>query len=440
LHERNDKRGEGVRVKTLTRIAFINGAAVLLLSACGGSQPPISEPVGTLRNTPAASGYNVVYDFTGGKGGSYPEGALVGITHHTGALYGTALGGGKAGLGTAYQTTTSGQERVLYRYSDVPQPGILSSNGMLYGVSTGGSGCYSGYGCGFVYSLTSSGAEKVVYAFQGGYDGDDPIAPLLHFDGWFYGTTGFGGTHCGLGCGNGTVYKVNASGDEEVLHRFTSSPHDGRYPDASLIELNGAFYGTTLSGGRNGIGTVFSIMISGKERVLYSFKGRSDGSSPVGALVALNGMLYGTTEKGGDQTLHACGRRHDHRVLGCGTIFKMDTSGNEQVIYRFSNAPDGANPLGNLLAYQGALYGVAPCGGNSQCPNGPSGWCAASSAGCGVLFKVTTSGVETVLHRFSNSPDGSNPLGGLIAVNGTLYGTTAVGGAYGKGTIYQISP
>jgi uncharacterized repeat protein (TIGR03803 family) len=45
-----------------------------------------------------------------------------------------------------------------------------------------------------------------------------------------------------------------------------------------------------------------------------------------------------------------------------------------------------------------------------------------------------------VLHRFlDHAVGGKNPAGQLLDVNGTLYGTTGSGGAYGDGIVYSIS-
>ena len=109
-----------------------------------------------------------------------------------------------------------------------------------------------------------------------------------------YGTTVGGGSH-----GYGTVFKVDPTGKETVLHSFTGTS-DGGNPYASLIrDANGNLYGTTVAGGSHGYGTVFKVSKTGKEVVLHSFNG-ADGKYPYASLVAdKNGKFYGTTSKGG---------------------------------------------------------------------------------------------------------------------------------------------
>jgi uncharacterized repeat protein (TIGR03803 family) len=99
-------------------------------------------------------------------------------------------------------------------------------------------------------------------------------------------------------------------------------------------------YGTTGYGG-HGVGTIFEVDAKGNETVLYSFsRTGSDGSYPwPGLMRDAHGNLYGTTEAGGNL---AC-------MDGCGTVFKLDTNGNEIVLYSFDGGEDGANPDAGLV-------------------------------------------------------------------------------------------
>ena len=112
-----------------------------------------------------------------------------------------------------------------------------------------------------------------------------------------------------------------------MYYRFGGG-NDGQSPQGRLAALNGTLYGTTFWGGTTcggKCGTVFAITTSGQERVLYSFKGPpTDGNNPISDLVAFNGKLYGTTTGGGS------------RVGGSGTVFEVDPSGNERVVYSFN--------------------------------------------------------------------------------------------------------
>ena len=93
--------------------------------------------------------------------------------------------------------------------------------------------------------------------------------------------------------------------------------------------MNGTLYGTTFAGGSTacvgGCGTVFMITPSGKEKVLYRFRGGNDGANPSASVLAVNGVLYGTTEYGGIPS----------EECNAGTVFKVSTTGIEKVLYRF---------------------------------------------------------------------------------------------------------
>jgi uncharacterized repeat protein (TIGR03803 family) len=157
----------------------------------------------------------------------------------------------------------------------------------------------------------------------------------------------------------------------------------------------------------------------GKESAVYDFQGGSDGRIPEATLLNVAGTLYGTTAGGG--------------AGNCGTVFKVlahspTLVGTERVLYSFlGGTGDGCNPTNApLIELNGTFYGTTFVGG-----------------GQGVVFSVTPSGVETVLHKFGGGSDGINPIAGLVALNGTLYGTTYEGGANGVnggGTVFAITP
>jgi len=268
---------------------------------------------------------------------------------------------------------------------------------------------------------------RTVYAFQGGSDGAQPEAGLLAVNGALVGTTYAGGDASGCSGGCGTVYRVRPSGTEHVLHRF-SGGSDGANPIGGVVELDQTFYGTTVGGGTHGYGTVFSVNPAGSERVLYAFAGAPDGAKPEATLLAYRGALYGTTYGGGNGGCFGS-------PTGCGTAFRIDTSGNEAVIHRFGLRPDGALPMSNLIAVHGTIYGTT----TKRTTNEGGGVCGAG-AGCGVVFAMTPAGGdERVVYRFLRSPDASTPETGLVFVDGLFYGTTPYGGAKGKGTVYLVN-
>jgi uncharacterized repeat protein (TIGR03803 family) len=449
------QEAEHMRISYLGRYALSVYAAAMLAGCGGGSNTPLSpSPAGvTAKRTHARPAYSVLYGFKGGKeDGAHPEAGLLSVK---GTIYGTTYNGatrctrGRPRCGSVFAITTSGKEAVLYSFKgypddgEYPTAGLINVNGTLYGTTPfGGANCGPSSGCGTVFSVTSSGAETVLHSFGGSGDGAYPTG-LINFKGTLYGTTHGGGAYsCGNNGNCGTVFSMTPSGTETVLYSFGAGSRDGEYPAAGLTTLNGALYGTTFEGGQNGEGTVFKMSTSGTERVLYSFKGgKRDGESPEAPLVALHGTLYGTTYYGGGT---GC-------ALGCGAVFSITTSGKETVLYSFKGYPDdGEYPTAGLIAVNGTLYGTTSGGGySSGCEFGQ---------GCGIVFSVTSSGTETVLHSFGGSGDGGDPEAGLIDVDGTLYGTTNAGGYssgdsrdgadcvyytygnFGCGTVFSLKP
>jgi uncharacterized repeat protein (TIGR03803 family) len=213
-------------------------------------------------------------------------------------------------------------------------------------------------------------------------------------------------------------------GTYSSLYSFKSNP-DGELPAARLVAFNAILYGTTSAGGAGSLGrccgTVFAIS-TGKEKVLYRFRGEPDGARPVTELTAVGSLLYGTTFLGGT----IC----EKALRGCGTVFSITPSGTERVVYRFPGVPDGAHPSGSLINVNGTLYGTTRSGGVK---------CAIDRLGCGTVYSMSSSGKERVLHRFTGKPDGALPTGNLVFLNGKLYGTTQAGGTCNWGTVFEIT-
>ncbi len=164
-----------------------------------------------------------------------------------------------------------------------------------------------------------------------------------------YGTTYDGGTH-----GMGTVFSITPDGHEKVLHHFGSG-EDGWSPQAGLLNLDGTLYGDTSRGGMHDAGTVFSITPGGKEKVVHNFGDGTGGSDPGASLIELKGKLYGTTEDGGE---YSCGSAQQ----GCGTVFSITLDGKEKVLHTFEGHGDGAYPDAGLIDVKGTLYGTTTGG------------------------------------------------------------------------------
>ena len=347
-----------------------------------------------------------------GVDGVRPFGAL--ILGSDGNFYGTTATGG-SGDGVVYKLTPAGIETVLYTFTGsgdafYPDAGpIQGSDGNFYGTTQmGGTN-----GVGAVFKVTPAGAETVLYSFGASGDGTTPYAALVKgSDGNFYGTTESGGAN-----GVGTVFKLTPAGVETVLYSFGATSGDGANPYASLIQgSDGNFYGTTYSGGAYTAGTVFKITPAGVETVLYSFGAGSDAGRPYASLIqATDGNFYGTASTGG--------------TYGAGAVFEITPAGVESILYSFgATSGDGANPYAGVIqGSDGNFYGTTEIGGTND---------------DGTVFKLTPAGVETVLYTFgATSYDGVNPMGGLIqGSDGSLYGTTAAGGPADHGTVFKVGP
>lgn len=270
--------------------------------------------------------------------------------------------------------------------------------------------------CGVAFASHATPARaagfKLLYSFQGGSkDGSNPQAAMISAGQMLYGTTLNGGSQ-----NDGTVFSISSkTGVETVLHAFGGSS-DGNGPAAGLLKIGTTLYGTTVGGGSASEGTVFSVNLNtGREKVLYSFSGGSDGANPQSRLIEDGGLLYGTTMNSGGGS---CG-------FGCGTVFSIDpATGAEKTVHVFQGGSDGANPNAGVTKIGRTLYGTTLSGG-------------AGNAGTVFTLNLVT-GVEKVVHIFDSQADGTNPVSGLLKFSGGLYGATVAGGSAGLGAVYAF--
>lgn len=337
--------------------------------------------------------------------------------------------------------------------------------------------------------------DNIVYSFGtlgkqtcGGVDGGDPKGSLTFANNFLFGRTS--GTSA-KGNGDGIIFHIDTAGANYTIdHLFTGAKPDGNDPRHSAMTLNGTvLYGTTLIGGKQNTGTIFSINDDGmgySTPLLYSFdKGgkKNNGDMPHSCFASNNGALYGMTSQGGTKGL----------PNGDGTIFSFDPQTKIYTrLYSFDGAKHGSDPHGQpILDPNGTtLYGMTRAGGkhgvgvvfsydvNSKtftklhdfsCPGTNSApACINKNDGATpdhgtlvqsgtTLFGLTSAGGKSglgtifsyeltqkkfiVLHSFgpNTTNDGLNPFGSLILNNTTLYGTTRLGGTFTSGTVFQIN-
>ena len=395
---------------------FTNGAnpiAGLMLGSGGNfygtTQVGGTNGEGTVFAVSASGALTSLYSFTGGNDGANPDAGLA--QGNDGELYGTTYLGGTNGYGTVFRISTNGALTSLYSFtngSDGANPFAvltLGSDGNFYGTTQAG----GTNGNGTIFKISASGAFTSLHSFTRGNDGASPQAGLVEgSDSSFYGTTQLGGTN-----GDGTVFKISASGAFTSLYSFTNGS-DGYYPDGSLVQgRDGEFYGTTYGGGLFGNGAVFKITAGGVFTSLYSFTGGDDGGSPQAGLVqGSDGNFYGTTYYDGTN--------------GCGTAFQITVNGEFTSLYSFTNGSDGRFPSAGLVqGSDGNFYGTATGGGTN---------------GSGTVFNISAGGTLTSLFSFSRANDGANPQAALVqGSDGSFYGTAYGGGTNNFGTVFKIS-
>jgi len=389
-----------------------------------------------------ANGYNptagLVFDAAGNLFGTTSEGGnFTGCNNGCGVVFELAPGSGGTWSESLPHTFAGGRDGATSFTGFTPD-----GAGNFYGAtSQGGTSIKNTLGYGIIFKLSpkSGGgwSESLVHSFTGGVDGANPYGNLiLDSAGNLYGTTHNGGN---AACNCGVVFKMSpqpgGGWKETLLHTFRAK--DGAHPSANLVfDAAGNLFGTATWGGSSctngncGVGLVFELSpLSGggwKETVLHQFQGSSDGAYPAsGLLLDSAGNLYGTAAYGGNST---CG------TIGCGVVFEMSPrSGGGwtfATLHSF-NSSDGSVVLAGLVFdAAGKLYGAAQGGGASN---------------CGVVFKLAPASgggwTDSTIYQFTCGNDGGFPESNLVLDSlGNLYGVTPIGGANGRGAVFEITP
>lgn len=312
-----------------------------------------------------------------------------------------------------------------------PESGLVqTTNGLLYGTTT-----YGGlYGNGSVYQISTNGIFSSIFSFTNGSDGANPWQGLaLGTNGLLYGTAGGGNYYGQYSIYAGVIYNLTTNGVYENLHSF-SFPAEGALPGPLVQAAGGTgFFGMTQFGGTNldaedqygnliGCGTIFRINTNGTFSSIFSFSG-TNGAGPSGPLLrGADNHLYGMAQGG----IQFAETNTGSIFSGYGTVFKVATNGTSFTNLVLFNGTNGGNTFRNGLAQvaDGNIFGTTRSGGAST---------------NGTIFKVSTNGDFTSLYSFTGEADGAEPMCTMVyASDGNLYGTTRGGGSNNLGTIFEL--
>lgn len=366
-----------------------------------------SNGFGTIYSIDSIGTFINVHNFEYSEDGSNPTASLAVMDDET--LIGTSSNGGANNFGTVYTYNTGSGIENIHNFS-IPRKGANPQSTQffenhIYGTTYSG-GEFNG---GVLYSTGLDGSTEIVHEFHPMMDGQNPNGDLyIASDGTMYGTTRFGGIS-----ESGSVFTITNDGNFAAIHYFTGAS-GGQFPYAGVTQhSNGKLYGTTLTGGQFGNGTIYCINQVGEFEEVVSFFNFFNGGSPESNLIETdNGKLYGVATIGGG--------------FNQGTLFELDPVTNTlAVIHSFQSASDGANPKGNIILHSdGSIYGTASTGAN----------------GGGSIWKYDFATGFEMLHAFTPNTEGSNAVGGLIEdENQTIYGFCSSGGALNAGTCFSYN-
>jgi uncharacterized repeat protein (TIGR03803 family) len=310
---------------------------------------------GTIFEVSAEGQEGLLHSFGGTGDGDFPDGAVT--IESNGDMIGTTNYGGASNNGTIWKLAGDGTYSLLHSFTAdegnfIRGPLVQDKKGNFYGTALFGG--TPGYGTVFKYTL--AGKIKVLHAFNGS-DGQYPEHGVVRDrSGNLYGVTAFGGAD-----DNGTVYKVAKDGTFSTLYNFTGGADGGFLYGGLAIDKGGNLYGSTVSGGASGQGTVFRLAPDGTFTTLYSFAGTTDGGAPEGDMLLAGKNLYSTSTTGGDQS------------CSCGGVYEITSTGKEKLLHAFTYST-GSGYAAGLTENNGTFYGTTGSGGAN---------------GYGVVFSMT---------------------------------------------------
>lgn len=365
---------------------------------------------GTIFRITPAGAITILHNFSSLTDGANPYGSL--LLGADGNFYGLTNAGGTNTYGTIFKFSTTTGFSVIRHFNyatDGTNPFgsmVIGKDGNFYGVTRKGGST----GNGTIFRLTPAGVFTVIKTFNAdiAIDGGSCYGSLtVGADSSLYGINYSGGTY-----GNGTIFRLTMKGEYSVIRHLKAATDGYPYTNSLVQAPDGFLYGVNYYGGLNGQGTIFKIDRNGNFAVIRNLVYQTDGSGPSGALiVGTDGKLYGTTKSGG--------------AFGGGTLFKIGTDGVFTLIKSFKTATEGGAPKGSLLkATDGNYYGMTSEGGNGF---------------FGTIFKVSATGVYTLLTHMSGGVTGTAPFESLVqGKDYAYYGTTSMGGVYNQGTVFKL--
>ncbi len=372
------------------------------------------------------------------------SGLFSGLVLAGNTLYGTASGNNLADSGKVFKINTDGSGfGVLHTFDPSvageglhPVGALILSGSTLYGATSNG----GAFQAGSLFAVNTNGSGYTNF-FSVDSSIGFPAGRLLLAGNRLYGA--LRGVEA-EGSTPGSIFAINTDGtgftNIYVFSPFGYYPTntDGGSPNGGLILSNGTLYGTALTGGVNGWGTVFSVRTNGSQFTeLHEFTADQSASAaqlPNGELSLVGNTLYGTTA--GDYY------EYDPQSVQSGSVFEINTDGSGYAnLHSFGDAAfenyylniytnaDGVQPLAGVVVCANQLFGVAAQAGPGT---------------AGTLFRLNTDGAAfAVLNAFSPpgaTQDGAAPESGLVISGNTLYGGTTTAGPAGFGTIFRIKP
>jgi uncharacterized repeat protein (TIGR03803 family) len=216
-----------------------------------------------------------------------------------------------------------------------------------------------------------------------------------------------------------------------VLYDFGQEKSDGWNPwGVPAVAKNGDLYGVTVGGGDYTQGTAFKLTapkIRGgkwKWSSLYEFPGGNGGGGPTTMMFGEDGNLYGADS--GQSLFELSAPKSRNGVWEYHLLYTLNGGGSE-----------GVSIEGIALDAEGNIYGATELGGDMSC----------EQEGCGTVFELkrpTKNGGKwrlSVLYTFTGSSTGGEPVAGVtLDQKGNLFGTTYLGGTFGYGIVYELTP